>query len=50
MVHADGPLTVDLDRRAQHVHRACRTDVQDLVETLAALGHVENTEDGAYAT
>ncbi len=35
---------------AQHLHRARRSDVQDLLETLAALGHVETTDDGAYAT
>ena len=48
MTHADEPLTVE--QVAQHFHRARRSDVQDLLETLAALGHVEATEDGAYAT
>ena len=48
ITHADAPLTVE--QVAQHFHRARRTDVQDLLETLAALGHVEATEEGAYAT
>jgi hypothetical protein len=48
MTHADEPLTTE--QVAQHFHRARRTDVQDLLETLAALGHVEATEEGAYAT
>jgi hypothetical protein len=48
MTHADEPLTVE--QVAQHFHRARRSDVQDLLETLAALGHVEATDDGAYAT
>jgi hypothetical protein len=48
MTHADEPLTTE--QVAQHFHRARRSDVQDLLETLAALGHVEATDDGAYAT
>jgi DNA-binding IclR family transcriptional regulator len=48
MTHADEPLTVE--QVAQHFHRARRSDVQSLLETLSALGHVEGTEDGAYAT
>jgi hypothetical protein len=48
MTHADEPLTVE--QVAQHFHRARRADVRELLETLAALGHVEATGDGAYAT
>jgi len=48
MTHADEPLTVE--QVAQHFHRARRADVQELLETLEALGHVEGTEEGAYAT
>ena len=48
MTHADAPLTVE--EVAQHVHRARRADVQELLETLAALGHVERAGEGAYAT
>jgi response regulator of citrate/malate metabolism len=48
MTHADAPLTVE--QVAQHFHRARRSDVRELLETLAALGHVEVTDDGAYAT
>jgi DNA-binding IclR family transcriptional regulator len=48
MTHADEPLTTE--QVAQHVHRARRSDVRELLETLAALGHVEATDDGAYAT
>jgi DNA-binding IclR family transcriptional regulator len=48
MTHADEPLTVE--EVAQHFHRARRSDVQELLETLDALGHVEGTEEGAYAT
>ncbi|MEF8866517.1 MAG: hypothetical protein V5A20_12230 [Salinibacter sp.] len=48
MTHADAPLTVE--QVAQHFHRARRSDVQELLETLEALGHVEATEEGAYAT
>ena len=48
MTHADEPLTVE--QVAQHFHRARRADVQELLETLDALGHVERTEEGAYAT
>jgi len=60
------PLTVDPDGdRGQHFHRALskakkyaerlrhaarRTDVQKLLETLAALEAVEAIDDGAYAT
>ncbi len=29
---------------------ARRSDVRDLLKTLAALGHVEATADGTYAT
>lgn len=42
MSHADEPLTVE--QVAQHFHRARRTDVQALLETLEALGHGEDTE------
>jgi hypothetical protein len=45
-IHADEPLSADPD---EYVHRARRSDVQDLLETLEALGHVEVTDDGAYA-
>jgi hypothetical protein len=38
MTHADEPLTVE--QVAQHFHRARRSDVQDLLETLAAPGSV----------
>jgi hypothetical protein len=48
MTHADAPLTVE--QVAQHFHRARRSDVQELLETLDALGHVEGTEEGEYAT
>jgi DNA-binding IclR family transcriptional regulator len=48
MTHADEPLTVE--QVAQHFHRARRSDVQELLETLEALGHVEGTEEGTYAT
>ena len=48
MTHAEAPLTVE--QVAQHFHRAHRSDVRELLETLAALGHVEATEDGAYVT
>ena len=46
--HADEPLTVE--EVAQHFHRARRSDVRELLETLNALGHVEGTGEGAYAT
>ncbi len=42
------PLTVE--QVAQHFYNARRDDVRELLETLAALGHVEATDDGAYAT
>jgi hypothetical protein len=48
MTHADEPLTVE--QVAQHFHRARRADVESLLETLNALGHVTGTEDGAYVT
>ncbi len=48
MTHADEPLTVE--QVAQHFYNARRSDVRELLETLAALGHVEATGDGAYAT
>ena len=48
MTHADEPLTVE--QVAQHFHRARWSDVQELLETLEALGHVEGTDDGSYAT
>jgi DNA-binding IclR family transcriptional regulator len=48
MTHADAPLTVE--EVAQYFDYARRSDVQELLETLEALGHVEGTEDGAYAT
>ena len=44
--HADEPLTVE--EVAQHFHHARRSDVQALLETLAALGHVEGTAEGAF--
>ena len=47
MTHADEPLTVE--QVAQHFEYARRSDVQVLLETLAALEHVEGTGDGAYA-
>jgi DNA-binding IclR family transcriptional regulator len=47
MHHADGPLTVE--QVARHFHRARRSAVRELLDTLAALGHVEQTEEGAYA-
>jgi hypothetical protein len=48
MTHADAPLTVE--EIAQHFHRARRSDVQSLLETLEALGHVEEANDGTFAT
>jgi len=48
MTHADEPLTVE--QVAQHFHRARRADVQELLETLAALGHVERAGEGAFVT
>jgi hypothetical protein len=48
MTHADAPLTVE--EVAQHFHRARRSDVQELLETLEALGHGEGVEDGACVT
>ena len=48
MTHADEPLTVE--QVARHFHRARRSDVEELLETLSALGHVTGTDDGAYAT
>ena len=48
MTHADEPLTVE--EVAQHFYRARRSDVQELLETLEALGHVEGTEEGAFVT
>jgi hypothetical protein len=48
MTHADEPLTTE--QVAQHFYNARRSDVRELLETLAALGHVEATDDGAYAT
>jgi len=48
MTHADEPLTVE--EVAQHFHRARRSDVRELLETLEALGHVGAINDGAYAT
>ena len=48
MTHAEEPLTVE--QVAQHFYNARRADVRELLETLAALGHVEATEEGAYAT
>ena len=64
MTHTDAPLTVDPDgrrdststrpERSEEVCRrppACtrRSDVQAPLEALEALGHVEETDDGAYA-
>ena len=46
MTHADEPLTVE--EVAQHFHHARRTDAQELLETLEALGHVEGTAEGAF--
>jgi hypothetical protein len=48
MTHADESLTVE--QVAQHFHRARRSDVQSLLETLDALGHVTGTEEGAFVT
>jgi hypothetical protein len=48
MTHADAPLTVE--QVAQHFHRARRADVRELLETLSALGHVEEADDGVFAT
>ena len=48
MTHADESLTVE--QVAQHFHRARRADVESLLETLDALGHVTATGEGAYAT
>ncbi len=48
MTHADAPLTVE--QVARHFYNARRADVRELLETLEALGHVEGTDDGAYAT
>ena len=47
MTHVDEPLTIE--EVARHFHRGRRSDVQALLETLAALGHVKETDDGAYA-
>ena len=47
MTHADAPLTVG--QVAHYFHRARRSDLQELLETLAALGHVEGTDDGRYS-
>ena len=47
MHHADGPLTVE--QVARHFHRARRADVRSLLDTLTALGHVEQTDAGTYA-
>jgi hypothetical protein len=44
MTHADAPLTVE--QVAQHFHRARRSDVRELLETLAALWHMEATDGG----
>ena len=46
MTHADEPLTVE--EVAQHFHRARRADVKELLETLAALGHMEGTEERTF--
>jgi hypothetical protein len=48
MTHSDGPLTVE--EVARHFHRARRDDVRELLETLASLGHVEEAENGEFAT
>ena len=47
MTHANEPLTVE--QVAQHFEYARRSDVQALLETLAALGHVKETDDSVYA-
>ncbi len=47
MHHADGPLIVE--QVARPVRRARRADVRSLLDTLAALGHVEATDAGTYA-
>ena len=47
MHHAEGPLTVE--QVARHFHRARRRDVRELLDALAGLGLVEQTEDGAFA-
>jgi len=48
MTQTDRALTVE--EVAQHFHNARRDDVGGLLETLKALGIVEETEEGAYAT
>ena len=50
MTRADEDESLRVEQVAQHVHRARRADVRELLETLAALGHVEATDEGAYAT
>ena len=37
------------NRSPSHFEYARRSDVQALLETLAALGHVKETDDSAYA-
>lgn len=50
MTHAR-PLTVDSESiRDKHFRRARQATMQELLETLVALGPVEETDDGAYAT
>lgn len=48
MSHAAEPLTVE--QVAQHFYNARRSDVRELLETLAALGHVERAGEGGYVT
>lgn len=36
-------------RRYNHFHRARRSAVRELLDTLSALGHVEQTDAGTYA-
>ena len=48
MAHVDAPLTTE--QVAQHFYNARRADVCELLETLAALGHMGATNDEAHAT
>jgi len=47
MTHSEGPLTVE--EVARHFHRARRDDVRELLETLQALGHVEQAGEEAFS-
>jgi hypothetical protein len=44
--HAPGVRTL---HTARHFHHARRADVESLLDTLTALGHVEHTDAGTYA-